>query len=247
MINQVPAYLSLAFGLTTIATVLLFYYTIKNSSEEATRKKANAVLAGLVAWLGLQAALTLLQVYTAAPHAMPPRMVLLGVMPTLLLIIATFATQSGRRFIDSLPLQKLTFLHVVRIPVELVLWGLFIYKAVPQLMTFEGRNFDILAGVTAPLAAYVVSRKTRTTKGLLLFWNLCCLGLLMNIVVNALLAAPSPLQKLAFDQPNIAILHFPFSWLPVCVVPIVLFAHLAAIRQLVRGEKSSRLDNTFFK
>jgi hypothetical protein len=101
-------------------------------------------------------------------------------------------------------------------------------------MTFEGRNFDILAGITAPFVAYVGITKGKLNKSVLLIWNILCLGLLLNIVINALLSAPSPIQQFAFDQPNVAILNFPYSWLPTCIVPIVLFAHLAAIRQLTR-------------
>jgi hypothetical protein len=45
----------------------------------------------------------------------------------------------------------------------------------------------------------------------------------------------------AFDQPNIAVLYFPFNWLPSCIVPLVLLSHLAAIRQLLydEGERSN--------
>ena len=43
-------------------------------------------------------------------------------------------------------LRILTLLHIVRVPVEIVLYWLFISKAIPGLMTFNGRNFDILAG-----------------------------------------------------------------------------------------------------
>ena len=60
--------------------------------------------------------------------------------------------------------------------------------------------------------------------------------LLANIVINAILSSPFPLQQFAFDQPNIAILYFPFSWLPTFVVPVVLFCHLASIRQLLKKE-----------
>ena len=42
------------------------------------------------------------------------------------------------------------------------------------------------------------------------------------------------LQQFAFSQPNIAILYFPFSLLPACVVPLVALAHLVAIRRLLR-------------
>jgi hypothetical protein len=67
----------------------------------------------------------------------------------------------------------------------------------------------------------------------LLLWNFICLGLLINIVVNAVLSAPSVFQQFAFGQPNTAILYFPFVWLPCCVVPLVLLAHLTSIRKLL--------------
>jgi hypothetical protein len=138
---------------------------------------------------------------------------------------------------DSLPLKLLTYLNVVRILVELVLYALFVFKAIPELMTFEGRNFDILAGISAPFVAYFGFTRLRIGRKALLAWNIICLGLLLNIVVNALLSAPSPVQRFAFEQPNIAILYFPFSWLPAFIVPVVLFGHLVSIRQLYRQNK----------
>jgi len=72
---------------------------------------------------------------------------------------------------------------------------------------------------------------------LLLVWNFICLCLLLNIVINAILAAPFPFQQFAFDQPNIAVLYFPFTWLPFFIVMIVLYSHLAAIRQLITFRK----------
>jgi hypothetical protein len=69
-----------------------------------------------------------------------------------------------------------------------------------------------------------------------------CLGLLINIVSNAILSAPFPFQQFAFDQPNIAVLYFPFIWLPCCVVPLVLLSHLAAIRQLSNYEKKDIIN-----
>jgi hypothetical protein len=102
-------------------------------------------------------------------------------------------------------------------------------------MTFEGRNFDIFSGLTAPVIYYSGFIKKRLGKNVILLWNFICLGLLINIVVNAILSAPFPFQMFAFDQPNIAILYFPFVWLPGCVVPLVLLSHLATIRQLLNA------------
>jgi len=235
MIENLPVYIPLVFGLTTFATLLLFYGAVKKAGQETTRRKANAILSGLAIWLIVQAALTLNNVYKPATASIPPKIVFLGILPAILTIIFLFITRKGRAFIDSLPLVNLTYLNVIRVPVEFVLLWLFINKAVPQLMTFEGRNFDIISGVTAPFIAYFGFVKQKLPGRAILIWNFACLALLLNIVVNALLSTPSPLQKFAFDQPNIAILDFPFSWLPSFVVPVVLFGHLVSIRQLMKS------------
>ncbi|WP_231459980.1 hypothetical protein [Pedobacter sp. Leaf132] len=237
MIDNLPIYISVVFGLTTIATLLLFTWTIRKSNSELTRKKARPIFIGLSIWLALQAFLTLINIYNADTNTFPPKIMLIGILPTILTIILLFVTTKGKQFIDSLPLKNLTYLNIVRIPVEIVLYWLFINKAIPELMTFEGRNFDIIAGITAPIVAYFGFAKVKLNRRIILLWNFICLGLLLNIVLNALLSAPSPIQKFAFDQPNIAILNFPFSWLPTFIVPIVLFGHLTSIRQLIRNVK----------
>ena len=166
-------------------------------------------------------------------NTIPPRLIFL-ILPSLILIIGLFTTQKGRQFIDSLDIKALTILHIVRIPVEIVLYWLFLAHTIPQLMTFEGRNFDILSGLTAPLVFYFGFVKQKLPKNALLIWNFICLALLFNIVITAILSAKTPFQKLAFDQPNIAVTYFPFVWLPSIIVPIVLFAHLVSIRQLLK-------------
>ena len=234
MIDNFPTYISLIFGLTTVATLLLFTWTIRNSNSETTRKKSTPIFIGLTIWLIIQTVLTLNNIYNTDTNSFPPKIFLTGILPTILTIILLFATLKGRQFIDSLHLKNLTYLNLVRIPVEIVLFWLFLHKAIPELMTFEGRNFDILAGLTAPFIAYFGFTKQNISRKAILIWNFVCLGLLINIVVNALFSAPSPIQKFAFEQPNIAILNFPFSWLPTFIVPIVLFGHLTSIRQLLK-------------
>lgn len=218
-----PLYVQIIFGLTTLLAVYLFY-------KAAGHSKPTLII--LYSWLILQSVIALTGFYTVT-NSTPPRFALL-VLPPALFIVLLFATQKGRTYLDRLDAKTLTLLHIVRIPVELVLFWLCIYKTVPQLMTFEGRNFDILSGITAPVIYYFGFIKQRINNKVMIIWNFICLGLLINIVVNAVLSAPSPFQKFAFDQPNIAVLYFPFAWLPCCVVPLVLLSHLATIRQLMK-------------
>jgi len=223
MSTQIPAYIGIIFILTTLTTIFLFFRAANNSVP---------TLIVILSWLVLHSILSLNGYYTVTDGT-PPRFALLGV-PTLLLMAILFISKRGRRYIDSLDVKRLTYLQTIRIPVEIVLFYLFISGYVPQLMTFEGRNFDILSGITAPLIAYYAFRKALPNKPLLLVWNLICLGLLINVVLIAIFSAPFPFQKFAFDHPNVAVLYFPFTWLPCCVVPLVLFSHLASIRQSIK-------------
>jgi hypothetical protein len=234
MIPNLPIYVSVTFCLTVLATLLLFYRAVTKASIETTRKKAALVLIALTSWLVFQAVLTLNGVYKSGLSVGPPKIVLLGILPAILTISSLTATSAGRRFMDSLPLTNITWLNTVRVVVEVVLYWLFLNKAVPELMTFEGRNFDIIAGITAPVVAYFGLTKGLFSRRLILVWNLICLALLLNIVVNSFLSAPTPLQQFAFDQPNIALSYFPFSWLPTFVVPVVLLGHIVSIRQLLK-------------
>ncbi|GAA3994540.1 hypothetical protein GCM10022408_01160 [Hymenobacter fastidiosus] len=226
--ETIPVALHLAFGLTTALAVWLFYRAAHRSGQ---------VLAVLLSWLLIQGAVAGSGFYTVT-DTLPPRLAL-ALGPPLLAILLLLLTSRGRRFVDGLRLETLTLLHVVRIPVELVLLGLFLHRAVPRLMTFEGRNWDILTGLTAPVVCYLAFRRKPPGRPGLLIWNVLGLALLFNIVVNAVLAVPGPLQRQAFDQPNVAILHFPFVWLPALVVPLVLLAHLVAMRQLLRAPLTS--------
>ncbi|MFN5557707.1 MAG: hypothetical protein ACK48F_15940, partial [Chryseotalea sp.] len=108
---------------------------------------------------------------------------------------------------------------------------------IPDLMTFEGYNFDIISGITAPIIYFLYFVKGKISKSIVLFWNFVCLGLLANILTIALFSAKTPFQQFAFEQPNIGVTYFPFVWLPAVIVPIVLFSHIASIQQLSKNEK----------
>lgn len=216
------------FAITTLITAYFFYRAAGNS--------------GIV--LGVMATILLLQGVLGASgfysdfSTTPPRFTWL-LIPGLIVIALLFILPKGRTFIDSLDLKFLTWLHVVRIPVELVLFGLYIQGTVPKIMTFEGRNLDILSGITAIAAGLYVYVYKKGNRRLLLVWNLLCLGLLLNIVTIAILSLPTGFQQLAFEQPNTGLAAFPYVWLPCLVVPLVLLAHLAAIRQLLRNSNSA--------
>ena len=221
--ENLPFYIGLVF---TLSTFLALYFMYKASNQ------SKLALIILFTWMVFQMGVALSEFYLDK-NTVPPRFLLM-VLPPMAFIIFLFNTKKGKAYIDSLNPTYVYLLHIVRIPVELVLFWLAIEKVIPELMTFEGRNFDIISGITAPIIYYLGYHKKALSNKFVLIWNFLCLGLLVNIVINAVLSAPFAFQQFAFEQPNIAVLYFPFNWLPSLVVPMVLFAHLASIRHLLR-------------
>jgi hypothetical protein len=224
-----PLYIYVSFFATVAFGVYL--WTV------VTRKSVPALVI-VVLWLAVQALISLSGFYTNTA-ADPPRFPALILLP-MMVIALLFVTKRGREWIDSSNTRKIYLVHLVRIPVELLLYSLYINKAVPELMTFSGINFDILSGITAPVLYYFGVIKQALPRFVMLLWNLVCLALLANIVYHAVFAAPLPFQKFGFEQPNIAVLYFPFTWLPAFIVPFVFFAHLVSIRQLVTSQTKQK-------
>jgi len=220
--EQLPIYISIVFILITILTIALLYNATNYSKP---------VIITVLLWLALQGAISLTGFYTVT-NVMPPRFALL-LLPPIILIAIMFFSKKGKQAMDGYNVKQLTLLHIVRIAVELGLYWLYLHKAIPGIMTFEGRNFDILCGLTAPLVYYFGYVKNTLSKSVLIAWNIVCLLLLANIVVMAVLSAPLPIQQFGFNQPNIALLYVPFIWLPCGIVPVVLFAHMVALRRLL--------------
>lgn len=236
MTENLPSYVSIVFILTTLLTLGIFFRAIRDTVYDTIAAKIVVFLTTF--WLFFQGIFSIYGFYLDTTY-FPPKLALFGVFPAVLLILAIFIF-ARKTFIEPLSIKTLTVLSIIRIPVELVIFWLFQNKLMPQIMTFEGWNFDILSGISAPIIAWFAFRGGKINRPILFFWNFAALILLFIIVSTAIFSLPSPIQKLAFEQPNYAVLYFPFIWLPTIVVPIVLFSHLASLWILFKPQTSDK-------
>jgi len=225
--QTLPGNIAILFIVTVFLTIYLF--------SQATPSRFKTIFF-LLLWTALFAVLGVIDFFLDV-KSIPPRFVFM-IGPALLLIVLFFVTKRGRGFIDRMDLRALTLLHVVRVPVEVVLFALAVHKTIPEILTFEGRNFDIIVGITAFPITWWVFTKAGSRK-VLLAWNFLGLILLFNVVIHGVLSVPFPFQQFGLDQPNIAMLHAPFLLLPGLIVPLVMFSHFAAIR-LILADSNSR-------
>jgi hypothetical protein len=221
--------LSLGFLFTVALTLFLFF----NSFWQAGKRLIISVCLAIALWMLAQALIALTGFYRnfASPF---PRM-FFAVIPAVITVIYFGIIKNT---LSLFHLRKLTLIHLVRIPVEMLLLSLYYDKQVPAEMTFLGRNFDIVAGLSAMIVLHRWFYQSKTGLKFLLFWNFAGLALLFNIVIIAVLSLPAPFQVFGHAQPNVAVTYFPFIWLPTLVVPLIFFAHVVSLRIIVRELKS---------
>ncbi|MBL7704021.1 MAG: hypothetical protein JNM21_00610 [Taibaiella sp.] len=214
----------LLFLLIVIAALALFYFgTCKN------RK----VLLYFLVWQVIISSLALLRVFEQKPGIF-----IAVIIGTILLTIVSLKNIKTA----ALNSRLLLSIHILRIPVELVLYQLYLQHKIPLSMTYKGVNFDIVMGISALLLpAYSLLSGKQINRGFFIAWNILGIGFLIFIVILAILSSPLPIQQFAFDQTNIAVLTFPYCLLPAVVVPLVLMAHILLLREEKR--RSFSKDN----
>lgn len=194
------------------------------------RRTVPGLLAGLSAWLVYVGLLSYFGVVANAALRPPGTAFLIG--PVFLFVFLVLArSPAGARVALALPLWIVMGAQSFRIGVELFLHQLWLDGLAPRMLTYEGANFDILIGLSAPLAAWL-STRGRIGQRLALGWNVLGLLALANIAVRALLTAPGPLNLIHAEVPNLAIGTFPFTYIPGFFAPLALVLHVLAIRAL---------------
>jgi len=224
--------LKAGFILLTIALSLTLYVcagkiankTFTRVKEEKQFKLWTAFV--LILWLFYISALSLKGVFTVS--ILPPRIPLLLIFPAFIFFAYLFTNRKFNKIIENTPSSWSVYFQSFRIIVELLLLGLCMQGMLPKAATFEGYNFDIVIGITAPLMGYYIFSKDAPRKILILIWNIA--GLLALAIVVIIL-----LGHAYFNGPmNDNILtkgfgKFPFTFLAGFYMPLAVFMHLFSI------------------
>jgi hypothetical protein len=186
-----------------------------------------AATAAVVAWLAFTAALAaggaLLRV------GMVPLYFPLVLLTPVLAGIFFLRSSRGRAVLSTLPPAWPVAMQSFRIVMEIILWALAVQGRIPYLITFEGRNVDILIGLTAgPVAWYCFVRRAWPAR-VALVWNVAGLAILANVVFHAYFSAPTRLRLFVTEPATTFIAFLPYVWLPTFLVPLAVWLHTASL------------------
>ena len=141
-------------------------------------------------------------------------------------------TAYGRRLALGLPLWVLIGIQGFRLPLELAMHAMYERGVMPEQMSYSGRNFDIVTGITALMVAWLV-RSGRVGRRVVLTWNVLGLLLVLNVVTVGILSTPR-FRLFGDDRVNVFITYPPFVWLPAVMVLAALAGHLIVFRAVLR-------------
>lgn len=228
--EDIPNYVAATFIAIVMAVLGFLYYAISTAIPGKKSITPSLVITLLVGWIFFVSVQTFNGYFTNLSGF--PRLPLI-VSITLVSIVLLFVWPRTRAILREMPITTLHYIHIVRVPIEMVLWWLAVSRAIPMDMTFEGSNLDIISGISAPFAAvFMVGARSKSRIGAII-WNIIALALLINIVQMAIGYLPYFYTPTSGQTPNLGVFYFPYVLLPTFVVPAIFFSHLVSIYQLV--------------
>jgi hypothetical protein len=233
----IPFYINTLVFLTVAVIIFFIFYPLRYALQLMNADKKKTVKTYLVAsllivtWL-IFSAVTALNGTLLDFSSTPPKL-LVVIVPPVLAIIYISSSKRVSAMLKVIPPAWLIYIQSYRILVEIFLWMLFIKNIIPVQMTFEGINYDILTGLSAPLIAYYVLSVNKWPRVAALLWNFAGLLLVTNIFLVAFLSTPSPMRQFFNEPPNTVVAYFPYVWLPAIIVPFAYLMHILSIKQLM--------------
>lgn len=196
------------------------------------------VVGVMVCWTALTAALAASGTLADFGTGHPRIPILVATQLAFVIWLAWFSRWSGD--LAQIPQLYLVGLQCFRIPVEVLMAELAARNLFAVEMTFHGRNFDILTGVTAVVLAIWLRRDgEESLRHVLIGWNLIGLSFVTSVLAQGVLSIPYPFQLLQLSVPTFVIASFPVVWLPTVLVPIAYFLHFVSLRRCLAERPSA--------
>ena len=170
------------------------------------------------------------------------------VPPTMaVVLVASFALAlrmgtgpTGTRLAERVPLALLVGIQGFRLPLELLLHRAYGEGLMPVQMSYSGRNFDIVTGISALLlAAWIAASGGRVPRWVVGAWNAMGALLLANVVTIAILSSPVPFRVFMNEPSNVWITQAPWVWLPCVFVFAAIAGHVVVFRRLRMGARAT--------
>ncbi len=177
-----------------------------------------------------------------ADFSLPPKFVLFIILPAFVIIGWFFTAKRNKTIITSFPIALTVYYQTFRIVVEILIWGMTKEGMAPELVSFEGRNFDILAGLSAPVIGYLAYQKKVLSHKSVIVWNFIGLLLLANIVSIFLTLVVKPDMWGYAEVPvSLEFPTLPYVFIAGAFMPTAVFMHIFSIKKSLQAINEAKI------
>ncbi|MFL5579894.1 MAG: hypothetical protein ACJ8AO_05930 [Gemmatimonadaceae bacterium] len=224
------SFVALAAAVAALFAAGIHWSSLRTGLPRAAAARRAALAAAVAAaWM----AATALAAARGALHFEPPPTMLVVVLLGPAIALAVALSPVGRRLALGLPVAALVGFQGFRVAVETLLHRAYVEGLMPVQMSWSGRNFDVVSGVTAlALGAWLATGERRAAWRVVLLWNTLGAALLANILGVAMLSAPTPFRAFSNEPANVWITRAPWVWLPAVMVLAAVMGHALVYRRL---------------
>lgn len=170
----------------------------------------------------------------------PPRFILImiPIFITVILIVSSKTTKA-LSFLALIPPASLVIIQAFRMAIEFGLTQFYAQKIIPVELSLHGRNFDIIIGLLAIPAGYLLYKKHPMSVKFGIAFNILGLISFINITSIAVTSFPSVFR---IYETNYLPTYFP-GILITFLAPAACYFHVLSIRQLIYKSRLSRSQN----
>ena len=233
-LDEVPLRVDVLFVATVLGVLALSVLAVRAAAQRAGQA---ADLWTMRAVIG--AVLWLVATGLAAPSGALGRFSLPLFTALMILTGGAAFSRVGAVLITAVGPVGLIGFQLFRVPVAMFLRGMYQAGQVPVQMTYEGLNFDIFVGLTAPAMAWLVWRG-KVGSHAIWVWNTLGLVLLAEAIVVAALSMPTEFRVFTNEPASTFATYAPYVWLPTVLAPAALLGHLLVLRWLSSSCSGSR-------
>jgi hypothetical protein len=238
LLDYLPAYV-LGGSVATVAAILIGVHRgLKGAGwPDRDRKTAvRSIAALLTVWFFAELGPAWLGLYRGRASGIPT--IQFGMLiPLVIAIVLFWRWPLLRRVIEAVPQTWVAGVQFFRVE-GVIFLALYAAGRLPGAFAQPAGIGDLVTGLLAPVVGIAYVRRPQVMAGWLRAWNLFGIIDLIVAVTTGFLTSPSPMQMLAFANPNELIGAFPLVMIPVFLVPLAVLLHLASLKKLSRPETS---------
>lgn len=135
---------------------------------------------------------------------------------------------------DSIPLEKIFLVQTFRV-LGVAFLAVYAMKVLPGQFAIPTGVGDVVAGLTAPVVAYIYALKKPYSKMVAVIWNWAGILDLAMAITLGILTYPEPLKILPTEIPNLPIALYPLVIIPLFAVPFSVLLHIFSLKTLKKN------------